>query len=97
MLTFASGLATVFVLVGEPSAVGAPARTQIVSYQPVPRELGPYGGLVVIQADVRNALECRLKALSRQGFAVMYSHAPSFGCQSGYFNPHIEVGRTPLQ
>ncbi len=83
------------VLVGGAPAASAPARAQIISYQSVPRELGPGGGLVVIQADVRNALECRLKLLSHQDFAVVYSHAPSYGCQSGYFSPHVEVGANP--
>jgi hypothetical protein len=92
--TFVPGLtAALVVLIGGPSAAAAaPVRAQIISYQAVPRELGPNGGLVVIQADVRNALECRLKLLSHQGFAVVYSHAPSYGCQSGYFTPHVEVG-----
>jgi hypothetical protein len=95
MLTFVSGLVAAAVLVGGPSAAAAPARAQIISYQTVPRELGPNGGLVVIRADVNNALECRLKLVSHQGFAVVYSHAPSYGCQSGYFSPHVVVGGNP--
>jgi len=59
MPTLVSGLAAFVVLVGGPSAVGAPTRAQIVSCQAVPCELGSEGGLVVIQADVGNALECR--------------------------------------
>ena len=90
--TFISGLAGVVVLVAGAPAAGVPARAQIISYQAIPRELGDGGGLVVIQADVRNALECRRKLVSRQAFAVVYSHAPSYGCQSGYFSPHVEVG-----
>jgi hypothetical protein len=97
MRTFGAGVAAVVVLVGGLSAAGAPARAQIISYQPLPRNLGRNGGLVVIQADVRNALECTLKVLSRQGFAVVYSHAPSYGCQSGYFSPQVEVGANPCQ
>ncbi len=95
MLTFVSGLAAVVVLVAAAPGAGVPSRAQIISYQSVPRELGANGGLVVIQADGRNALECRLKLLSRQSFAVVYSHAPSYGCQSGYFSPHVEVGSNP--
>lgn len=74
------------------AAAEARPRAEIVSKQPLPRMLGPAGGLIVIQADVRNVLQCTIKVLSHQPFQVIYSHAPSFGCQSGYFTPHILVG-----
>ena len=92
MLSLVSALMAAVVLAGVSSADGAPAPAQIISYLAVPREIGPSGGLVVIQADVRNALACRLKLLSRQSFAVVYSHAPSYACESGYFSPHVQVG-----
>jgi hypothetical protein len=94
ILSFVFALTAITVAEAAP-AVGAPPPAHIVSFQAVPRELGPDGGLLVIQADVRNALECRLKLVSDQHFAVVYSHSPSYGCQSGYFSPHVQVGANP--
>lgn len=89
----AIALAALAVAAAQPNA--APGHARILSDQAVPRSLGPYGGLVTVQADVRNALSCQLKVKSAQGFAVAYSHAPSYHCQSGYFTANVRVGANP--
>ena len=74
------------------AAPGASASTPaaplpvVLSARAAPAALPAAGGSVTVAARVDHATTCQLQLLSRQSFAVVYSHDPK-SCASG------EIGR----
>ncbi len=73
----------------------APAKpSAVLSVSVTPAKLGAGGGTAVIAALVENAKQCQLQLLSKQSFAVVYSHNPR-NCASGGFSARVTVGANP--
>lgn len=70
----------------KPASVGSVSVT--------PSALSAAGGTSVIDATVKNATTCQLNLLSKQSFAVVYSHAPR-SCSSGTFVAKVTIGPNP--
>jgi hypothetical protein len=69
-------------------AGAAPAA--VLSASATPAQLPSTGGTVAVTARVANATSCQLQLLSRQSFAVVYSHNPK-DC-SGNYSARVVIG-----
>jgi hypothetical protein len=84
-------------LISSSVAAQLPPRAQVLSWRAFPDSLGPAGGQIAIEADVRQALLCQLQVRPQRSFHIFYSRDASPACQDGYFVANIRVGPNPYR
>ena len=78
---------------GAPAPAGVPV---VLSAGATPGNLSAGGGVVAVAATVENATTCQLQLLSKQSFAVVFSHN-SRSCSDGKFSAQVTVGPNSTQ
>ncbi len=78
------------------ASASAPATPSpvVLSARAAPAELPAAGGTVTVAARVDHAATCQLRLLSRQDFAVVYSHDPKT-CAGGAYSARATIGPNP--